>query len=53
MNTHRHYSDDYGQKTDSRKTYQEYRASIHHGGKTTMSDAQRKKARAKRKRKSC
>lgn len=36
---------------DKRPTYNEYRASIKIGGTTTMSDAKRKKARAKRKRK--
>lgn len=36
-------------KEDKRPTYVEYRAAIKIGGTTTMSDAQRKKARLKRK----
>lgn len=46
MNKHRLERYD---KTDNRKTYQEYRNGIVIGGKTTMTDAQRKRARAKRK----
>lgn len=37
------------EKPDTGKTYEEYKSSIKIGGTTTMSDAKRKKARAKRK----
>lgn len=40
------------EKGDKRPTYAEYRAAIKIGGTTTMSDAKRKKAREKRKKKS-
>lgn len=44
------FRDEYsGSKSDNRKTYEEYRKGIHVGGRTTMTDAQRAKARKNRK----